>query len=74
MNIIKYVNPKTGERLAIQVKQKRDQNNLWRLSNNMADADRLMAKRGFVRAGLRWGKRAVVRLFRVGQTAEARGE
>lgn len=69
MNRIKYINPKTGERKDIRViqwgyeKMSRWQHVWQRPARRatMAEADTVMAKKGFVRCGKRWGSRAAIR-------------
>lgn len=72
MNLIKYINPKTGERKDIRVIQPSHETmirwynaNFWKRPSRratMSEADAAMAKMGFVRCGKRWGSRAAIRL------------
>ena len=84
MNLIKYINPKTGERKDIRVIQwgyekmsRWEHTPVWRRPARratMAEADAAMAEKGFVRCGKRWGSRAAIRHAKIAAIAAARGE
>lgn len=72
MNLIKYLNPSSGEVKRIRIQPLYiDYSALhWKVKlkllrrPSMPEADEQMAKKGFVRCGLRFGSRAAVRQSR----------
>lgn len=64
MNIIKYLNPKTGEKRSVRVTQAREEKRCYPITPWPWEADRTMFRQGFVRCGLRKGKPRFVRQAR----------
>lgn len=77
MNTIKYINPTNGEVKSVRVAQPAYAQMVSRWNGllsprrgTVSEVDALMNRMGFVRAGLRRGKKANVTAFRVTATRE----